>query len=164
MGLAARFLKLVRKAEDKSMSDYLSPVDFDECVSAAKELPSPSNTDLMEHPSTALKVGYNLTRLASIKMRLGIKFKNEDMVKEAELFLALVKLEWGFRVTRHAAEIIMDRNFSKKKCLPYPEDIKAFSYKMIANLEKYKYEDISLNFREVQYHICCVTKTETRRN
>lgn len=82
MRLAARLLIKLReltKQKNASLTSLIDAVHFDVFVEAAIEVCEKSTvSDEMAHPSTALKIGYDLTRLASTKLGIAAKLKDRQ--------------------------------------------------------------------------------------
>ena len=81
------------------------------------------------HPSTALKVGYDLSRLASANLGFCIKSQDEKGKQEASEFLRLLQMEWGVKVSKLAQVTLDERHLNKLKELPLPDNsVKPSSY------------------------------------
>ncbi|XP_065937349.1 uncharacterized protein [Magallana gigas] len=140
MRLAARLLLAFRnlvKRMDVSMSEMLSPENFDNVAEVALQICNSTEheEDELQHPSTAIKSGFDLMRMASSKVGISIKTKNKEMKKEGEAFMYLMSKEWGYKVNKVARSTLSERMFNQKKELPYPEDIMKLSSYLVENLE-----------------------------
>ena len=137
MRLAARLLTLLRvKCEQNTatMFELLTPRNFDKFADCALEACSDDETSNLQHPSTAIKLGYNIMRLAAAKLGYCIKQSDETGRQDVTNFLSLMKLEFGTKVTKLARVTLNERQFNKKNELPLPNDI--------AKLSKYLLEEI----------------------
>lgn len=134
MRLNARFLLNLRKLaplqgnpdSSSTMSTYLAPENFNSIVKAAL-LTASSTMDDDEDlgtPSNALKLGFDLKRLISIKLGLAVMRKNVEERKDAEELLCLMNVFWGTRVTKLARVLLDERHFNRRIQLPEPQDIK----------------------------------------
>ena len=144
MRLAARLLLNLRDGEEdkRTMCDFLTPAHFDDIVLAAIktcDIKEVSNENEMKHPSTAVKIGYDITRLVSAKMGIAIRSKDQTTIEECQSLLALYRQEWKFRVDKCARQLIMERRFKKEDPLPLPNDIKTFSLHLRSQLQEYSY-------------------------
>uniref|UniRef100_K1QY19 Tyr recombinase domain-containing protein n=1 Tax=Magallana gigas TaxID=29159 RepID=K1QY19_MAGGI len=140
MRLAARLLLAFRnlvKRMDVSMSEMLSPENFYNVAEVALQICNSTEheEDELQHPSTAIKSGFDLMRMASSKVGISIKTKNKEMKKEGEAFMYLMSKEWGYKVNKVARSTLSERMFNQKKELPYPEDIMKLSSYLVENLE-----------------------------
>ena len=137
MRLAARLLTLLRvKCEQNTatMFELLTPRNFDKFADCALEACSDDETSNLQHPSTAIKLGYDIMRLAAAKLGYCIKQSDETGRQDVTNFLSLMKLEFGTKVTKLARVTLNERQFNKKNELPLPNDI--------AKLSKYLLEEI----------------------
>lgn len=140
MRLAARLLLAFRnlvKRMDVSMSEMLSPENFYNVAEVALQICNSTEheEDELQHPSTAIKSGFDLMRMASSKVGISIKTKKKEMKKEGEAFMYLMSKEWGYKVNKVARSTLSERMFNQKKELPYPEDIMKLSSYLVENLE-----------------------------
>ena len=110
---------------DGEMSDFLTPEHFDNMVVAALKTASPAFDDLedLKAPSTAIKLGYDLKRLAGAKLGLAIKQGNAMAREKAKDFMKLMNMEWTLKVNKIASTTLQMRKFNKDCSLPEPEDI-----------------------------------------
>jgi hypothetical protein len=79
--------------------------------------------DLLK-PSNAVKIGFDLKRLANGKIGHALTNKNKAEREEAEDFLKMMQIFWGTRITKLARVILEQRKFGQEVHLPQPEDIK----------------------------------------
>ena len=114
----------------ETMSDFLTPEHFDIVVEASlKCTGSDGQTVDMKHPSIALKLGYDVEKMASAKRTQAIKQDNEKEEREDSSagFLLLTKREWPVRVSKRALAILDERRFNKRVHLPNPDDMAKIS-------------------------------------
>ena len=127
MRQAARFLTHMCSLSNEThdISAFLSPKYFDVATKAALLTASQSiddEEDLLA-PSTAIKVGYNLKRLANQKLCLAIRKGDEILEKEARDMHTLMNIEWADSVTKLARVTLDVRRFNNTTKLPHPRDI-----------------------------------------
>lgn len=156
MRLAARLLMLLRaslKIPDLKMIDAVVPKHFNHFCEAAIEACQPSgdiNLDL-EHPSVALKIGDDLSRIAALKLGFAIEIDDEKMRKESNDFLELLKLQWYIKVKKQARVVLNRHNYEKEKFLPHQADIQNLAEHLIGEIKEYNYSDKSPeNYRKLQ--------------
>ncbi|XP_062610759.1 uncharacterized protein LOC134272385 isoform X2 [Saccostrea cucullata] len=154
MRLAAKLLSLLREDSQipsASMHYFIAPEQFDRVVSCAvKACEEDENADL-KNPSTAIKLGYDLSRLANAKLGIGIKEGNDKAKTEASEFLQLLRMEWSVKVTKLARITLDVRHFNKRKELPDPSDIAkiaAYLVREIKNLDLTPNNSNEIVFRE----------------
>lgn len=97
----------------------------------------------MDHPSTALKIGFDLCRLASVKLGNSIKSGEEQGCLDASNFLNLMKLEWTVKVTKIAKSTLNERHFNAQKSLPDPEDIAKLAKYITNELANFDVENMT---------------------
>lgn len=143
MRLAGRLLLLVRETTNLSlsMSDFLVPKYFDVFVSCVDK--EESDEYDLDHPSTALKIGFDLCRLASVKLGNSIKSGEEQGRLDASNFLNLMKLEWTVKVTKIAKSTLNERHFNAQKSLPDPEDIAKLAKHITNELTNFDVENMT---------------------
>ena len=124
------------------MTKLIDSVSFNDFIEAAMKVSE-------GHPSTAIMIGYDLTRLASAKLGVACRRKDKEMRAEAKDFLYLLKTEWALRVNRRANEIILERKFNKKKPLPLPEDVQQLALYLLKLLREYEYKVGVTSWRDV---------------
>nr|XP_034322565.1 uncharacterized protein LOC117688559 [Crassostrea gigas] len=154
MRLSAKLLSLLREDSQipsASMHYFIAPKQFDRVVSCAvKACEEDENADL-KNPSTAIKLGYDLSRLANAKLGIGIKEGNDKAKTEASEFLQLLRMEWSVKVTKLARITLDVRHFNKRKELPDPSDIEkiaAYLVREIKNLDLTPNNSNEIVFRE----------------
>ncbi|XP_033757856.1 uncharacterized protein LOC117340214 [Pecten maximus] len=138
MRLAARLLLLIREQlhlKDASMSSVLVPKNFDTFVECTLKACDENSENELQNPSTAIKLGYGLSRLSSLKLGFSIKESNELCKQEATDFLRLLQLEWGVKVTKLARVTLEERHFNKESTLPHPDDIVQLASYLVKQLE-----------------------------
>ena len=119
-------LRKLKPLPDPCMSNYLTSKHFD-TVFHATILTSASNIDDEEDllkPSNALKLGFDLKRLADGKIGHALTTGNKAEREEAEDFLKMMQIYWGSRITKLAIVILEQRKYGEEVHLPHPEDIK----------------------------------------
>ncbi|MES9884350.1 MAG: hypothetical protein ABW185_26180, partial [Sedimenticola sp.] len=144
MRLAARLLSAFRNMTGErttTVDKMLIPDNFDQITECALQICNTNNDSdeydayQLEHPSTAIKAGFDIMRLASAKLGLAIKVGNAIARQEATDFINLMKLEWNVRVTKLATSLLSERRFNTKKELPHPVDIMKFATFLVDELK-----------------------------
>ena len=155
MRLAARLLSAFRRrgSKDSTISDMLTPGNFDKVAEVALEICSNDmgQSGELQHPSTAVKTGFDVMRLASSKVGIAIRQGNKVMKTEAEEFMYLMNKEWSVKVNKLARSTLSERQFNRKKELPHPEDIVTFSSYLVKQLQSLDLDPTtadSVNFRQ----------------
>lgn len=139
MRLSARLLAILREDAQMpslSMHYFLSPKEFDRVVTCAVKACEEDENEDLKNPSTAIKLGYDLSRLANAKLGIGIKEGNDKAKTEAGEFLQLLKMEWSVKVTKLARVTLDVRHFNKKKELPDPSDIEKLAAYLVREIKK----------------------------
>ena len=123
----ARFLTAVRKQAgmaDKSLDDCVSTADFKKCAEAVNELAEfDEDTATYGKPTLALKLGQALSKVAKIVKRNPIEVRNDDRIREAELFAEQCKSEWSETIGHRALSTLRERKWNKVDMLPLSTDI-----------------------------------------
>ncbi|XP_033758150.1 uncharacterized protein LOC117340499 [Pecten maximus] len=138
MRLAGRLLLLIRdklQLKESTMSSVLIPKNFDLIVESTLDVCKENQEKELQNPSSAIKLGYDLSRLASLKLGFSIKASDEKLKQEATDFLRLMQLEWSVKVTKLARVTLEERRFNKEKELPHPEDIAHLATYMVEALK-----------------------------
>lgn len=139
MRLAARLLHIVRlqlNQEDASYMDLLITENFDNFVKGSLEACGHNEDDELKHPSTAVKLGHDLARLAAAKGTYAVKRRNEGQRKKASDSVFLIHQEWKIKVNKRAVTLLQERQFNKFVQLPYPEDIAKLAEFLVKNLKE----------------------------
>jgi len=149
---AARLLLNARDLLDSnlSMSDLLRPENFDNVAKGALITASPGFDDEedLQAPSTAIRLGYEIKRMLSVKWAEGIKSKDKTAAKDSKSFLKFMKFEWSTKVTKLATVTLQVRSFNKEKSLPEPEDIIKIQEKIRNDIKTFDEKDTTpQNFR-----------------
>ena len=127
--------------------DFIRLAYFEVLVKASLEtsLPDIDDEDELKSPSNAIKLKYDLIRLAETKKLLsGIEYdKNRDDGKwkrykeEAQDFVDAIKTKWSEKVTRHARKLLAERRLNKVQNLPKPEDIQQLGTYLVQQLDSF---------------------------
>lgn len=143
MRLAARLLQELRKKKDEAKLNFqeaLKPGNFDlfveSSLACAYSDSSELGNDELHHPSTPVKLGFDISRLAGLKLAHSINMSDEVGRQEATDFIQLLKMEWSTRVNRISRATLAERNFNKRKPLPDPEDIAKLATYLVTELQK----------------------------
>ena len=139
----------ITKATD-DMDAHLVPGRFDTVVNAALLCCNVQDMDDedLKSPSNAIKLGYDIKRMASVKMGTAIKDEDEKKEKEAKKFLKLMDIEWHLKVTRLARAILTTRSFNRFNQLPLPSDVTKIADYLQAKILQLDLTDICYtNFR-----------------
>lgn len=109
------------------LSDWLTPRDFDNVVSAVKNVCHANyhakSRPQFDIPSLTLKLGYSLRKCISI--RKGICLRNEDLKAAESLnsFLEIMDLEWSIKVSSSALSSLNKRKMNVTELLPLTDDL-----------------------------------------
>ena len=122
----------------------MDPQYFDDIADATKELGGCSmisaegeNVASFRTPSFPLKIGLALEKRATLLK--GIKTKNDQFVKNGDLFSQLYKLEWSVKVASVSSRTQADNKFNKVQLLPLTVDllkVREYSHISIPNALK----------------------------
>ena len=144
----ARLLICLRQRHDLdlSLAEYMDPQYFDDIADATKELGGCSmisaegeNVASFRTPSFPLKIGLALEKRATLLKDIGIKTKNDQFVKNGDLFSQLYKLEWSVKVASVSSRTQADNKFNKVQLLPLTVDllkVREYSHISIPNALK----------------------------
>ncbi|XP_069105224.1 uncharacterized protein [Argopecten irradians] len=130
-------------AEKLTLSDYLKPKYFDLVCEGALLCAHMENDDEedLKSPSAALKIGFDIGRMANIKLGLALRSSNKEEKQEAEEFSSLIKLEWSTRVSKLAHLKLQDMKVNKPASpLPIPEDLSVLGGRVVNEMKTMKYE------------------------
>ncbi|XP_033737472.1 titin homolog [Pecten maximus] len=111
------------------MIDYITPSYFDTMCEAAllcANVDADDEEDLAS-PSSALKIGFDIGRLAHLKLGITIREGNIKGKEDAEQFNSLMKMEWTLRVSKIAHLKLNAMKLRKTSPLPVPEDLASIS-------------------------------------
>lgn len=128
MRLVAR-LKLelnMDKEEGHELSYYIKPDQFLTVCKAVLRISmqDDDNEEEFKAPSNAIKMKYDLKRLACIKLSEAIIEKNALRQKDAEDFIKLMDMRYTDNLAKVA---LFNQHLNTRKPLPDPHDIKALS-------------------------------------
>jgi len=126
MRQVARLLLELRKTSGKnmSMSDFIHPATFSAVTAAAKHVAG-FKDDSSEYraPSSALRSGAVIRRLAEIKQAEALERGDQVVVEKSVEFLKLCQLKWPNDVSSVALRNIADRKRSGISIVPLTEDV-----------------------------------------
>lgn len=113
--------------EGEFISDFLKPKCFDAILEAANNLGGQDITETgnssYEKPSTVLKLGHDMKKLATIKMCRALRTGDQNLEKEAKDYLFLHEKEWGVKMSCTALTTLRERKFNKGQNLPQTSDL-----------------------------------------
>ena len=142
MRASARFLVQARilDPEITSITDIINPKHFDTAAEAALNCASPNMDDEedLASPSSAIKIGYDLAKMANMKIGTAIKKGYRYQRDAAADFMILMKSEWTSRVTKVAHKVLRERRLMKHAELPLPSDLKKLNDTVDEGLRKLK--------------------------
>ncbi|KAJ8019345.1 hypothetical protein HOLleu_42106 [Holothuria leucospilota] len=131
--------------EGEYVSDFLKPKCFDAILQAANNLGGPDMTETgdssYEKPSTVLKLGHDMKRLATIKFCRALRSGDQTAEKEAKDYLFLHEKEWGLKMSCTALTTLKERKFNKGQNLPQTSDLVKLTQHVLDQL-KLAMEDI----------------------
>ncbi|XP_033725026.1 uncharacterized protein LOC117315012 [Pecten maximus] len=151
MRLSAGILLRVRKETglDGSMSDFLCPRHFDKVVQCSLQVCKDEEHGKLKNPITAIKLGYDLNRLATAKLGYAIKESNEDEKREARDVLKLLQSEWSSQVSKLTSGSSESKDLKKKNEMPDAEDIRKLALYLVLQLKNIDLENLNQDmFRE----------------
>ena len=152
MRLVARLLQKMRNEAGKksaSMSDFFTVDNFETAVDCTIKLCEEDEHENLKNPSTAIKLGYDLQRLAILKENFGIKEKQPDIRTEGMEFLRFMKTEWSYKVSKLARRTLDERKFNKHTPLPNPMDIAKLASFLVTKIKQLNLEETGESvFRE----------------
>jgi len=127
MRQSALLLIELRKSSDKSMltmSDFIHPSRFSEVAAAAKHVAG-FKDDSSEYraPSSALRSGAVIRRLAEIKQAEALERCDQEVAERCVEFLKLCQIKWPNEVSCVALRNITDRKRSGVSFVPLTEDV-----------------------------------------
>ena len=153
MRLSGRLLLTLRgmvtPTTGNDMEDYLDPAYFSHVVHATLKVAGQDAVDEenLKAPSNALKLSFDIKRLANIKLGKAIESHSKDKKEAAQDFLQLMSIQWTTKLERVVLE---ERRRVESKPLPLPRDVVAFSKYLTNEAVSCNLEDMSYaNFRKV---------------
>ena len=149
MRLCARLLAAVRgftKVPNLSVRDILCPEYFDDIVKVTLNLCEKDDQEKLKHPSIALKIGYDLGRLAGLKLCTCIKEQDKEGESSTKQFLKLLKLQWSAKVSKFAHLSVSEKHFDNHRELPHPKDIATIAERLVGLAKELKLSEAG------QYH------------
>ena len=155
MRLVARLLIELRRITSRNlqMQEFLHPQYFDNVISAALNCGIRDVDDEGEllHPSTPIKIGYDVARLCNIQMGFAIRAGDKELIDQINNFALLRKMEWHEKITRSANKILRERRQEKNLSLPLPTDLAN-----LATFLKEKLGKVCLDVTKAANHFRCV--------
>ena len=136
MRLAARLLLETRNLlyiPDLDMFELIMPKNFDAIAKATLLLCKSNDCDELKHPSVALKVGYDMSRLAGLKLAQSFKIYDDIGKIDAQEFLQVMKLQWATNVSKLAHTVVNERHFKERRQLPNPKDTQTLAEKLTSS-------------------------------
>ena len=141
MRLSAKLLKALRArekeesqedqpgTEEKTMEEFLSPKYFDAFVEGSLHVSVPfmDDEEELKSPSNAIKLKYDIKRMMNCKYGIAMRQGDEEKEKECERFLKIMEIEWQEKVTKLARCVLLKRQYTVRKELPAPDDVKKIS-------------------------------------
>ena len=147
-------LKELSGEPNLTMWDALRPHHFENMVQGALNLAMPKfdDEDDLKSPSYAIKIKYDLHKMAHYKRMTAMKKLDHDSKRDdeemrvakhqaKELLYCLSPQpgastgQWAVRVTRLARKVLKDRQDTSRKDLPKPSDMKNLSDFLITSLK-----------------------------
>ncbi|PIK43780.1 hypothetical protein BSL78_19344 [Apostichopus japonicus] len=153
MRLSSRLLVALRGMvtpnTGNDMEDYVDPAYFSHIVRATLKVAGQDAHDEenLKAPSNALKLSFDIKRLANIKLGKAIESHSKDKKEAAQDFLQLMSIQWTTKLERVVLE---ERRRVENKPVPLPSDVVAFSKYLTNEAVSCNFEDMSYaNFRKV---------------
>ncbi|XP_038073460.1 uncharacterized protein LOC119741677 isoform X2 [Patiria miniata] len=116
------------------VDDFIEPQKFDTVVRGVRL--TSGQTDEIERPSVALKLGHTLSKLAAIKRCSALRRGDKKAEQEAKCFLKLKEAEWAEQISSEVLGKISQRKYNKVTELPESDDVKMFTSFLQENIEK----------------------------
>ena len=119
-----------------SMAEYLKPDFFDAMAEAALRCGSQDIDDEEElaHPSAAIKVGFDIKRMANIKIGLALRQHDHESKQATADFAVLMNMEWTGKVSKIAHKLLRERKMNKRAHLPVPSDLASLATYLVKEL------------------------------
>ena len=137
MRLVARLLLHVREKTslaNLSLWDALVAKNFDHIVAAALMCTCPSqDEEFLASPSNAIKLKYDLVRLIQIKYTS--ELKTGFNAKDTKRLLTIIKFNWATQVNTHARAELQNRQLTKEKKYPSPQDVALLTHHLQESLK-----------------------------
>ncbi len=155
MRSSAELLICLRQLSDDASAEmdmFLSPKYFDLVADAAVKISVPDIDDDedLQHPSTSVKIKYDIIRMANHKLAYALKEGCLRRKTEADEFLRLLGIDWTDKVDRLARNVLNERRFNKEVLLPAPEDVTKLAADLRKSLNEANYDlHTYANFREI---------------
>lgn len=124
--------------ESASVEDFITPSQFDVCITAVKSLAmesdrnSLSGTKTFNKPSLALKASQLLKKVADLKKGLAIRKKEIEAKEAASKFVDLYRNEFTYAISRIAHQSQHERKFNKKEIFPITSDLSKLTVSRIS--------------------------------
>ena len=161
----ARLLMKLREISGhmtQSLSEYLVPKYFDTVAEAALLCCTVDNADELEHPSTAIKLGFDVARVANTKLCLCLKTGDQEKKQETLDFLQLMRMRWSFLVTKLARVALQGKR--QERQLPSPTDLAKLTQWLITHLKNTDLTDVSPEtFRKISIYTLARLMTYNKR-
>ena len=143
MRLLARLLKQLRiitGRDSEFITSFLNPACFDSIVEATKTLArfgfKKDAPPEMKTPSLGLKIGYALTKVASLEKGHALRSKDKSQMEDLDYFKDLMKSEWSVRISQVALNTMAENNYNKVDVLPLTEDLVKLRTFVIATMRQ----------------------------
>lgn len=140
-----------------AISDFITPDMFDCVIQAVNDLCGLESSE--STPALALKLGYNLKRIAQLKKALAIRAWDNEKEKEAERYLELHNSEWSEKISAGSLNVLYNRKFNKKDKLPLSGDLQLMNAYLEEELREIPKQITVENFRRLQ--MLCLARLGT---
>ena len=122
----AKLLNLLRKNNSEATSlDIVMPINFDNTVDNAKELSGYKSPEEINAPTSFLKYGFCLKKLALIVRGVALRENNHSVLEKVRNFIELYETDWQV-LASHAREYNEVEKGNAPQELPLESDIKKF--------------------------------------
>ena len=112
--------------------------------------PDLNDEEVLEKPSNAIKLGYDLKRLINLKIGMAIMHNDKRSKEDAENLLRTMNIFWPTKVTKLARVLLDQRKYNKHEELPDPKDIEKLSNSLKSEISKLDLKNHTpANFRHV---------------
>ena len=121
---------------------------FDEIVNATKnichfELGRDNCSPGFKNPSTALKMGYAMKKMAVIERGVVLRKRDEAYRNDLWYFIELITSEWAQKISKVALNTLVEASFNKVEEVPLTEDL--------INLKKYLEKEMTIHYKELKF-------------
>lgn len=123
MGRLKLQLRSLLGNESASVEDFITPSQFDVCITAVKSLAMESDRNSLSGTKTFNKPSLALKASQLLKKGLAIRKKDIEAKEAASKFVDLYRNEFTYAISRIAHQSQQERKFNKKEIFPITSDL-----------------------------------------